>query len=609
MKFLMKLIGYVTAFLLACLGSAVVWANEPLSIVPGFSSEVVSNHRYLLDPDQSFSHGSVMKQPGWRDAENDILNFGLGSQAVWIQFPLVNRKPEAARLLLEFAQPLLDRIDVVVKRADADDFHVSVGDALQPSHVVAHGNFLVPIELAPQESAVVLARIYTKTTLQLPMTLWSYPAFIEANYVELTLYGVFFGLLLTIGLYHLLMYLSIKDRNLLYYALTNLSLLGIFLCLRGVPAILFWPDTAQANDLFLLYSIGCAIFFPCFFTRDVLLIPETRPFIAKALNAVAYAALVLMLIVPWVDYHIIIEPILVLAVMALFINAAAHALRYLDGYPPARYVLFAGVFTIFGLSIAVLEKTGGLPSNTFTIATSYLGVAVMTMLYSFALAYRINMDRELRLEAQEEAVAAQQELIASQRKLNEELDQRVHERTKELQIANEQLLHLSTTDALTQLRNRHYFDDAFNKEFSRAFRERTPIAILLLDIDHFKQLNDNYGHQFGDACLRQVGQWIKNIVKRPSDVAARYGGEEFIVLLSNTDLHGAVQVANKIHAAFLKSPVVASGQSAKITVSIGAVSVVPDENSSYESIVKAADELLYKAKENGRNQVMSAEAA
>ena len=592
-------------WILVCPARADALVDE-LVLGSGFRSGPVNSHEYLVDHDKSLTLAAASSRTDWRLSGNKTLNFGVSDAAVWVRFELVNPTQQEQSLLLEFAQPLLDQIDLALDYANAPDRQVVVGDSVPRfGRLLRHGNFLVPVSIPPGDRLTVTGRVFSKTTLQIPIRLWRYQDFIESNFFELTLYGVFFGLLFAIGLYHLFIFVAVKEKSFLYYALTNLSLLGIFLSLRGVPGVFFWPGEVFVNDLFLLYSICGGVLFPCLFTRDVLIIPQVRPFLAKVLNSVTGAAVAVAVVVPFIDYHILVLPLLALATISLAVNGFSHVIRFLDGYLPAKYVLLAGIFTIIGLVVAVLEKTGFLPSNELTIGASYLGVSIMTMLYSFALAYRMTMDRDLRLKAQEESVKAQQELIESQRKLNAELDQRVHERTEELQLLNARLKVLSTTDSLTQLRNRHFFDEVFASEFSRGYRERTPIAILLMDLDHFKRLNDTYGHLFGDACLQQVGTRIRQIVKRPSDVAARYGGEEFIILLNNTGIEGARNVAEQIHQAFSCSPITWGEQTVTVTVSIGVVSVVPDDSNSYETIIKAADDLLYQAKANGRNQVLA----
>ncbi len=129
------------------------------------------------------------------------------------------------------------------------------------------------------------------------------------------------------------------------------------------------------------------------------------------------------------------------------------------------------------------------------------------------------------------------------------LEQRVTERTQELQESEAQLRQLATTDALTGLANRRRFDDVFATTWRQAQRERLSVSVLMIDADHFKAYNDCYGHEAGDDCLRAISGAIEQRALRAGDFAARYGGEEFMVLLANTDTEGALTVAQRIHAA------------------------------------------------------------
>src|SRR5690606_38833832 len=128
---------------------------------------------------------------------------------------------------------------------------------------------------------------------------------------------------------------------------------------------------------------------------------------------------------------------------------------------------------------------------------------------------------------------------------------------------------ISNTDALTQLHNRRHFDETFASEFKRAFRDKLPLSVLLMDIDHFKMINDRYGHPFGDLCLVSAAGFVRASIRRPPDFAARYGGEEFIVLLPNTDLAGSLHIANLIRDRFNASTVEEGDVKVTITVSIG----------------------------------------
>lgn len=164
---------------------------------------------------------------------------------------------------------------------------------------------------------------------------------------------------------------------------------------------------------------------------------------------------------------------------------------------------------------------------------------------------------------------------------------------------------LSTTDQLTQLKNRMYFDKEFSKEWRRCSRMNCPMSIIMIDLDHFKKLNDEFGHLFGDECLKKAAQAIQSEVARPADCVARYGGEEFIVLLPNTNSKGASNIGKRMLRAVSSLNFEVNGKTIKMTCSIGVSTTTPDFKQDRSSLIKEADSALYYAKEHGRNQIYS----
>ncbi len=164
----------------------------------------------------------------------------------------------------------------------------------------------------------------------------------------------------------------------------------------------------------------------------------------------------------------------------------------------------------------------------------------------------------------------------------------------------------ANTDALTGLANRRVFDQSIVQEWARARRNQQPLALIVCDIDFFKKYNDNYGHQQGDYCLRQVALALKGAVQRVEDLVARYGGEEFIVLLPNTDLAGALEIAQhiakRLHEANI--PHEYSAISDRITISMGVCAMIPSDSDN-SRLFATADHLLYQAKNDGRNRIAS----
>jgi diguanylate cyclase (GGDEF)-like protein len=199
------------------------------------------------------------------------------------------------------------------------------------------------------------------------------------------------------------------------------------------------------------------------------------------------------------------------------------------------------------------------------------------------------------------------------------LELKVSERTRDLESKNRELVDaiarqeeltakleaLSITDSLTGIANRRRFDEILAQEHARLARSGAELSLILLDIDHFKSYNDNYGHVMGDECLRQIARVIADCTARPADLAARYGGEEFACILPETDQSGAVAIADKIRRGIMALVIPHNGSSVAeyVTASLGVVTVKCTPDESVVDIVAQVDQLLYQAKSRGRNRV------
>ncbi len=197
--------------------------------------------------------------------------------------------------------------------------------------------------------------------------------------------------------------------------------------------------------------------------------------------------------------------------------------------------------------------------------------------------------------------------------LKAEIDERkAHEKklleiTARLSAANKELRRLSSLDGLTGLANRRLFDNTLEKEWRRGLRQQTRLAIVMMDIDHFKLYNDHYGHLAGDECLKQVAGALLTCLRRPGDLLARYGGEEFVALLPDTDKAGAMLLAKYARVAVegLAIPHAGSPVAKVVTISLGVASSIPQSGLIASDLVLAADKALYRAKGKGRNQVVA----
>lgn len=201
------------------------------------------------------------------------------------------------------------------------------------------------------------------------------------------------------------------------------------------------------------------------------------------------------------------------------------------------------------------------------------------------------------------------QLIKKLKDINSSLDNQVRERTEELNKKNEILNRIANTDALTSLSNRRHFDSLLKYECKRLTRVSSSLVLILCDIDYFKLFNDTYGHQAGDACLKQVASALVSLENRDSDIVARYGGEEFAIVLPNTQLENGIELAEKIRNAIknLNIPNINAPENKIITMTFGVAAIL--SNSCYEEganiLISQADEALYIGKHNGRDRVVA----
>jgi diguanylate cyclase (GGDEF)-like protein len=253
-------------------------------------------------------------------------------------------------------------------------------------------------------------------------------------------------------------------------------------------------------------------------------------------------------------------------------------------------------------------QTQRIASGDLTHKVAFMGefsTAFNTMVERLAESREMLEQRALELTQQRraalnliyEAQAAREEV----EKVNRELSARL----EEIQLLHVQLQEQAIRDPLTNCYNRRFLIENLEREFSRALREDYPISIIMLDIDHFKNVNDTFGHSAGDEVLRAAGQ-IMLLYNRQSDIVARYGGEEFILMLPNMPLQTAISRAEELREMILSSQHKVGENTIQVTASMG-VAGFPEHGRVYEEVIQAADKALYVAKNSGRNRTICLE--
>lgn len=603
----MKCIGYHRLLLLLAWLPSLLFA-APLELDANTSLHNIGRHFQVLeDVDGTLDIDQLRNPdltPAWRHVDQPIPSFGYSASAYWLRLEVVQHTGKPQRHLFEIAYPVLDNIHVYIFEDGQLSQQLHMGDSLPfAQRPIDHANFIFPVITQDNRLTELYFRIDTSSSVQLPISIYSSTNLFESKYREGMAQALFYGAMLIMGIYNFLLFLSLRDITYFYCSMYVIAMASLLATIQGLTYMYLWPGNVTLNDATLVLSLSGMIFFPTLFFRSFLSLPETRPVLSRVLLVFTCLSILTAVGGFFLPYRFMIITTIVLVLGAIMTGFSAGILRWLDGYHAAKYFNIAWVFMFAAGALLAMNKFNLLPSNWWTQNIGQIGATMMVALLSFALANRMNYERHLRELAQQEAAEAQKDLLAHQIRANEDLDRLVRQRTEELEVANARLREMSATDSLTSLLNRRAFEEIYEREFKRAYREKSPLAILMIDLDHFKKINDQHGHPFGDRCLVSAAGIVRQNLRRPTDIAARYGGEEFILLLPGTDSDGALCVANNI-LRDLSTSVVSEGKLAlRLTASIGVISRVPDDAMTRETLLKQADERLYEAKANGRNRV------
>ena len=622
---------WVGAVLLACGAAVAAWADTPghstdfplitLSDATPSRVELGAHLAYLEDPGRKLSLDQASSRlQTWAGIDRTSPNFGFTDKAYWFRFALDNRSGKPMQRLLELPRAFIDDVRLFQLQDGQIVTKYALGDE-QPfaQRVVQHQNLVMPLTLAPGVHQIYL-RMASSGTIEAPLRLWEPAAFHAAAAQEHLLAGAVLGMLVVMIIYNLFIYASTRDINYLYYIAFVASYLLFWSTLWGYTFAYVWPNEIRWNSIAVPVFIASACVAAALFADSFLKLrrfSRTAHFGVLGLAGISALLLVGAFVLPY--------PLIIRATSAMILVVSVVALgcgywRWWAGARFARFYCLSWTSVFVGVSVLTIGKFGLLPSNFWTDNASQIGVLLLVLLLSFTLADRINTDRGLRINAQAVALAHAQKARASQKALiestaqaNRELESRVQARTNELhealeklQTVNAQLQRLSNTDSLTQVGNRAYFDEMLQTEHKRASRLKQPLALLLFDIDHFKSINDTWGHPAGDACLRYLADFLRSKVLRAGDVLARYGGEEFVVLLINSTLGDALDVAEDLRAEIATLEIPIEGRHLRITASFGVASAIPASMTSAATLVADADKALYEAKHHGRNCVRAA---
>lgn len=554
----------------------------------------------------------------WTQGKGGTPSFGFSETPYWYRFRIENISESQLSRILEVSYPILDFVSIyTVKNGEVLDSYW-MGDKLPfNARKIKHRNFLYSFSIEPNDYLDMYIRVQSEGSLQTPMALWDQSAFYIQDQRSQLWQGLFYGALVVMLLYNFFLFVSLRERSYFIYVLFVASSLASQAAIRGDTFQYLWPDSVWwHNKSVAIFTIAMMVTGYAF-VMEFLQLKKKVPRAYQFLYAMVAFSLLMMLSVPFVPYSIIM-PITSYFAFPVILFALYIAIKLsFKKDRTAQYFTLAWMSFSVGFMVFVLNKVGILPRTFITEHGIQIGTVLNVALLSFALAERINRANKDAIKAQKAsgvsdkiAREAQQEALRIQKRSNETLEANVKERTAELQSAlnelsalNRRLEDLSSVDALTGVNNRGFFETQYDDEWKRASREKIPLALLMIDIDFFKKINDNYGHLAGDKCLKEVAYAISQSAKRPIDTIARYGGEEFAIILPGTDVEGARYVAENIRKDIESLKLEYEGAAILLTASIGLAAIVPKDDND-RILIAAADGALYKAKLTGRNRVV-----
>ena len=591
-----------------------------IQYIPGktLSYFINSEMLFLEDPEHRESIDSILNgKHAWKKIDRNSPNFGFTNTAFWFKFHIENLSDKNQSIYLELPIPFLDSLKLFQSKDKQMINSYDLGDQYPfEQRPIIHQNFVMPFKLIPGTNEFYM-RVASAGTVEAPLTLWTPEAHAEASLNTNLVQGVWMGMLGIMVIYNLLLFLSIKDRSYLYYVFFAFGFLFFQVSLKGYGFAYIWPKQLHFNSYAISTFIALSNLSVVMLVIKFLELKQRYPRIHQFMLAMAVLASLLLISTFVAPYSFTIRATSAMTIVTCFLSLILGYMALYNGYQEARYYCLAWTATFIGIGVLLLVKFGLVTSNFWTNNAGQLGVISLVSLLSFALANRINREKEMRLSAQNEALLSeklarqsQEELLKAQTDANNQLEDKVEERTRsmqqaldELEQANSRLELASITDSLTTLFNRGHFENRLAIEYKRATRHRRELSIILCDIDHFKSINDNFGHKAGDDCLRHVALILKNTITRSGDIIARFGGEEFIILLVDTPLQEAIRLAEALCHSLRTTSIDAKNQQIRFTASFGVSSLTQTQIDDTDMLVNHADEALYLAKNNGRNQV------
>lgn len=422
---------------------------------------------------------------------------------------------------------------------------------------------------------------------------------LHKTYLNIVKESILIGSLLLVAVYCFVIYFMKKRDSAVLYLSVIALLVAIRETIVSERILIRLLPNFSAEVMMKLGYLPVFILLPLLtlYTNEVLKSPKLDK-VVKILKYTVFLFLALIMLYTVKVYDWIFEYgnwlIVASAIYIIYIIAVNKLIKNTRRI----YTMMTGSTAVLITAINDIFRELGLINTPELLS---VGIVLFVLFQAIFLALRFNdsFDEIARLSKENE------DMYKEIQELNEDLETKIKIRTQELEIVNRKLSQISKIDPLTGLGNRRYFDELLQYAWERSLREKVPISIIMMDVDYFKNFNDNYGHLEGDKCLKKIAKTIEASIRNETDIVARYGGEEFIALFSDTDSQTATLMAKRIRKNIksLKIPHEFSLVSDYVTISFGINTLIVSKDDSKIEFIRKADKNLYMAKEKGRDYI------
>lgn len=533
----------------------------------------------------------------------------------WFAFELINTTKKAQQVYLDIANQV--RMSHVELFAQNNDKNSPQNTAQIKMQLQRSNNYSGKISIPSYSKITLYLTIKSATQLRSSVNVYSTKGYIDASNALQFQQGIEIGGLLCLSIAFMLLFIATGNKPtfiLSGYFLSNSLILSSML---GVNLYYILPDSPELIGVELPLLISASAIFLLIYTIQLFNLKVRLNRVYQAIRVCVYGLFLYMplsIVLSVVDNIAICMVIFalvnfLLVILGLYLHKLGSRLALFFTFAMAIQFIFVGVVII---SVNWLDIGFIAYRSLFYGVLFWLNSLLVTFILSRQYRYQLKDKQEAQRQALTSAIAseqAQEELLKLQSKSQEDLENRVQERTLELNIAlqeleeaNHELEQKNTLDELTGLFNRRFYDQKIIAEYRRSKRNLTPLSLVIIDIDHFKKVNDTYGHLAGDFCLTWLSEQIQQSLKRSTDMPFRYGGEEFCLILPDTDAKGALALAESLRLNIAKKACVYNDKRIMLTISNGIFTYQQQENITPEKMFSGADKALYQAKNNGRNQ-------